>query len=241
MLVSASACLLTVSIVGSTVFLLYKGYRRYELKGKVRNFIESLENRTAAELDERALELKERPGVAKYVLPELRKALAYPRSDDQIGAAIRISTAFLDHRGIEESLFRLRLDPREMVAGPAVAALSQMEPPERAIAVLGRCLDGVDEGVVSDAVIDEVCAGLCRLGDAGRVEMQRHLSKLSADRRLWLVGYVCEGGGPTMGPWLSMLARDGDLMVKSAAEGAIQDANAQGPAASGNPRATSAP
>lgn len=225
--VSLSACLLTVSILGSAVFLAFKGYQRYQLSTRVRSFIDSLENRTPQELAERAAELKDRPKVAQHVLPELRRALGNARSDEQLAAMIEISRAFLSHKSIEKALFELRRDRREHVAGAAVAALSELEPPEYAAKVLGQCLEGADAGEISECVVDEACAGLLRQGGPGLEEMAGKISKLGVDRRIWIVGYVNTIGGPYRRAWLEMLAADGDARVASAARMALSPPAAQ--------------
>ncbi len=220
LLVSASACLLTVSILGSAVILVYKGYRRYELKTKVRTFISSLENRTPEELAERTEELKQRPKVAQHVLPELRNTLAAARSENQLRAAIEVSRAFLSHSGIRRALMDLRRDPREMVSAAAVSALAELEPPEAAAEALGNCLEGVDVGEVSDAAVDEICAGLLKLGGPGLDEMKKHIGRLSEDRRVWIVGYVNAVGSPYRRAWLELLKADPDARVQAAAQDA---------------------
>ena len=226
--VSLSACLLTVSILGSAVFLAFKGYQRYQLKTKVRSFISSLENRTPEELADRAAELKERPKVAQHVLPELRRALGNARSDEQLVAMIEISRAFISHKSIERALFELRRDRREHVSGAAVAALADLEPPDYAAGVLGECLDGADAGEVSQSVIDEACAGLLRHGGPGLEAMRQRLGRLGVDRRIWLVGYVNTIGGPYRKAWLEMLSGDADPRVADAARMALSPPAAGG-------------
>lgn len=232
MLVSASACLLTVSIVGSGVVLAYKGYRRYELKTKVHTFIDSLENRTQEELDDRAAQLRDRPKLAEHVLPELRRTLAGAESERQLCAAIEISRAFLQNQRIEKALFELRRDGRECVAAAAVHALTALQPPEHAAEVLGNCLEGAEAGLVVEAVVDEVCAGLFTLGEPGLQQIRNRLSNLPADRRVWLVGYVNTVGGPHRTEWLKMLQTDSDPAVRAKVEEAqAKGASGDSPAA----------
>ncbi len=221
LLVSASACLLTVSIIGSAVVLIYKGYSRYELKAKVRTFISSLENRTQEELDERAAQLKERPKLAEHVLPELRRTLANATSERQLCAAIEISRAFLQNTRIERALFELRRDGRECVAGSAVHALTGLQPPEHSAEVLGKCLEGAESKLVVEAVIDEACAGLFALGEPGLEQIRKRLPDLSPERRAWLVGYVNAVGGPYRIRWLELLKADSDPAVRAKAEAAL--------------------
>lgn len=221
LLVSASACLLTVSIVGSGVFLIYKTYQRYETKSKVRAFVESLENRTQEELDDRVSQLKERPKLAEYVLPELRRTLANATSERQLCAAIEVSRAFLDNPRIGRALFELRRDGRESVAGDAVRALAGLQPPEHAADVLGKCLEGAESGHVVEAVIDQVCAGLFSLGEPGLQRMRERLPSLPAERRVWLVGYVNTVGGPYRVNWLELLRSDPNATVRARATAAL--------------------
>lgn len=215
-LVSLSACALTVSIVGSAVVLAYKSYRRYELKTKVRSFVSALENRTPAELQERAAELKARPKVAAHVLPELQRALANARSERQLVAVIELAGAFVSEPAIESALFELRRDGRETVAGAAVRVLGEIEPPKRAAELLGKCLDGYPSGELVEAAVDEACAGLFRLGAPGLEVMRKRLGLLPPERRAWLVGYVAMAGGPDRRRWLELLGADSDPVVRDA-------------------------
>jgi hypothetical protein len=221
LLVSTSACLLTVSILGSGVFLVYKAYQRYETKSKVRAFIESLENRTPDELEDRCAQLKQRPKLAEYVLPELRRTLASATSERQLCAAIAVSRAFLDNPRIGRALFELRRDGRESVAADSVRALSGLQPPEHAADVLGKCLEGAESGQVVEAVIDQVCAGLFSLDEPGLQRMRERMPSLTAERRVWLVGYVNSVGGPYRVKWLELLRSDPDATVRARATAAL--------------------
>ena len=216
-LVSLCACILTVSIVGSIIFLSWRLYERRQLKKRVEIFVSSLENRTSAELADRATKLRERPRVAKHVLPEIAKSIASSRSEQQQRAAVEIAKAFLDNKNIEKALFKLRGDAREGVAAAAIEALSEIQPPEYASEMLGRCLADAQTG----AAIDEACSGLLRLGEVGRLEMERHLSKLSIGRRIWLVGYTESMGGAHTNAWLEMLRLDSDERVRGLAVKAL--------------------
>jgi len=217
-IVSASACILTVSIVGSAVFLVHRIYARYELRGKIREFLASLENRTPQELEERALKLKERPKLMDQMLPELSQTLRAARSEQQLCAAIQISRAFLGHKRIRDALFELRADGREGVAAAAVSALGKIDPPDQAAQILGRCMEDVPAGAIGPAALDQLCAGLYSLDAAGLETMKKHVTKLSIDRRIWLAGLVSQLEGPGRRPWLDMLAADADPRVKAAAE-----------------------
>lgn len=231
-LVSASACLLTVSIVGSAVFLAHRIYNRYAIRGKIHGFLASLENRTPQELHERATQLKERPKLLEEMLPELSKTLRAARSEQQLCAAIQICRPFLGHRRIRDALFELRADGRECVAGAAVGELAAIEPPEQAADALGRCMDDVPAGVIGPAAVDRVCAGLFQLERVGLEAMRKHVSKLSVDRRVWLASYVNQVGGPYRRAWLEMLSADGEARVRDAAVRAMH------PPAGDNSRAT---
>ncbi|MCB9853735.1 MAG: hypothetical protein H6819_11610 [Phycisphaerales bacterium] len=218
-LVAATACILTVTILGSLGILGWRFYDRWQLQERVRTLVSSLENRTPEELADRAAQLKERPKVARYVLPQIRAAIARSPSEQQQWSAIRIGEAFIQDRSMEESLFQLRTSPRERIAAEATRILSLVQPPSHAAERLGSCL--VD--ATCSAAQDEACAGLMRLGDVGRVEMQKHLPELNVGRRLWLVRYVNDRGGAYREAWLQMLAKDEDTAVRTAAVNALAD------------------
>ncbi len=209
LLVSISACILTISIVGSAVYLGWRVYDRRQLTARVRTIVDSLQNRTPEELAERAATLRSHPRVARFVLPEVARSIAHSRSEEQLAAAIHVASAFLDDRHITEALFRLRLDPRETVASAAISALARLEPRERAAEKLGACL--VD--AVAQAGVDTACAGLYALGEPGLGEMRQRMDTLSVDRRLWLVKYVNATASPHRTAWLEMLASDDDVRV----------------------------
>jgi hypothetical protein len=226
LLVSASACILTVSIVGSAVFLTYRIYSRQQLRVKVQAFIGSLQNRTPQELEDRVTQLKQRPKLAEYVLPELRRTLRTTQSESQLRAAISLARAFLDDRKVESAVFGLRDDRRESISGAAVEALGRTQPPAHAAELLGRCLEGANAGQVSPAAVDAACAGLFALGGPGAGEMQKRLSVLSPARKSWLVGYVDSVGGPYRQTWLGWLAADENAAVRSAAKKALASPSA---------------
>ena len=212
-LVATTACILTVTILGSIGILGWRFYDRWQLQQRVRTLVSSLENRTPEELAEKAAQLKERPKVAKYVLPQIRAAIARSPSEQQQWSAIRIGEAFIQDRSMEESLFQLRTSQRERIAAEATRILAMVEPASRAAEKLGVCLIEAQ----CSAAKDEACAGLMRLGDVGRAEMQKHLSELNVGRRLWLVRYVNDRGGANREAWLQMLAKDEDTAVRTAA------------------------
>lgn len=236
LLVSLSACILTISIVGSVVYLGWRVYDRRQLSEKVRTVVDSLQNRTPQELADRATTLRAHPRLARFVLPEVARSIARSRSEEQLAAAIQVASAFLDDRKIVDALFRLRLDPRETVASAAVSALARLEPPQRAAEKLGECL----ADAITPAAIDAACEGLYALGEPGRTEMQKRLSRLSVERRLWLVKYVNAVERPHRKAWLEMLASDDDVRVGVLARGMLSSGPATPPAAS-RPADISAP
>ena len=225
-LVAGAACLLTVAILGSGAYLAWKMWERHEVNTSVRAFVSSLQNRSPAELDERAAQLRTLPKVARYVVPEIRRTLRQANSEQQMCAAIQIARAFVNDNSIKKSLFRLRKDEREGVAAAAVEALSRLNSPEEAAGMLGECTVGDDRTPVSPAVLDEACAGLIRLGAVGRAEMQKRLTTFSVDRRVWLARYLKESDVSDRREWLELLSADADASVRSAAEDAGRSAGA---------------
>lgn len=225
LLVAVSACVLTISIVGSAVFLVWKAYDRFERKDKVRLFIASLENRSDRDLELDIQGLKSRPALASYVIPELIDNMAHPRSERHMLAMVHACRAFLTHQRIQKALFALHSDSRETIAAEAVAVLGEVQPPDRAANWLGRCLD-----VQTYAVVDEVCAGLFRLREPGRAEMARNLDRLSVERRIWLVEYLRSNGGESTRQGLEMLRADQEPRVREAANQALATPVALAPA-----------
>ncbi len=215
--VSLSACVLTVTIVGSSVFLAWRVYEQRQLKHRVQVIVSSLQNRTPQELDAHAALLKTKPRLAQYVLPEIINSIRNPVSEDQQCAAIQIAGVFLDHRNIEKTLFSLRSDYRERVSAAAVEVLADLSPPERAAEVMGQCLADARAA----AAIDEACAALFRLGDPGREEMQTRLAELSIARRVWLVRFVSAIPDPQRQAWLRMLQSDPEERVRVDATAAL--------------------
>lgn len=220
-LVAACACLLTMAIVGSAVYLTWRMYDRHALSLRARSFVSSLRNRTQDELRESAAQLKALPKVARYVVPEINRALRETTSEEQMCASIGIAKAFVDDPKIRRRLFRLRNDPRESVAAAAVEALSWVEPPEEAARLLGECLVAAEGGQVPAAVVDEVCGGLVRLGSVGLAEMKNRLTLLSVDRRLWFVRYLGRVNPLDREQWLKVLAADADEDVRAASREAM--------------------
>jgi len=223
LVVALSACVLTVSIVGSAVFLVYRVVDRQQKRTQVRRIITALENRTDAELVEMATLVRSRPRLARYILPELLKALGAARSERHLVASIRLARAFVDQPRVEETLFALRRDAREVVAAAAVEALANAEPPERAAERLGACIADVPSGEITDAAVDAACAGLYALGEVGRRAMASRLPMLSVDRRVWLAGYVDAMGGAEREPWLRMLQDDPAAEVRAVATARLSE------------------
>lgn len=220
-LVAIGACALTVAICGSGVFLIYRIYTRYQLRAQVREVLASLPNRTPEEIEERAAQVHARPKMARLVLPEVLHSLRSSGSEQQQYATILVLRHFVDNKEVEKALFRLRRDGRATVSAAAVEALSDLRPPERAAAVLGQMLDEAETSPLTPAAIDEVCAGLVRLGEIGRQAMEPRLAKLSVDRRLWLTKYVDHRAGGERVPWLTLLLRDPSERVRNAARAAL--------------------
>lgn len=210
------ACVLTVSILGSAVYLGWRLYDRYQWRRQARTFVSSLENRTAGELTERAAQLRARPKVARYVLPEILRGLGTAASEQQLCATIQISRAFVDDKRIRRALVRLARDNREVVAAAAVEALAEIRPPDQAAAILGGCLTDQGDHPLAPAAVDRICAGLLEAGEAGRQELSDKRSLLAPERRVWLVGFVADGATPDRPAWLDVMAADPDERVQAA-------------------------
>lgn len=215
LLVAVSACLLTVSIVGSGVYLGWRAYDRRVQQEKVDAFVASLEHRSEAELAADVDRLRAKPKLTKYVLPRLLASIRGATDERQQVASVRVACAFLDLPKIRRALWELRESDRESVVSAAVEALSRIQPPGEAAQWLGKCLD-----VKSGAVVDGVCAGLVALGEPGRNEMRGQLGKLSVDRRVWLAGYIGANPVDDRAAWLDLLAGDSEPRVREAVEAA---------------------
>ncbi len=218
MLVALCACVLTVAIAGSVVFLVVRAHDRRQLKDRVKTIVSSLKDRTPEELAARANNLKAHPKAARFVLPELSKSIAGAGSEQQQWSAIEVSRAFLEEEKVQKTLMGLRGDLRERIAAAAVRALGEIEPPEHAAEFMGQCLADARTG----AAVDEACAALYRLGEVGREEMGKRVSALPVGRRIWLVGYVDWIGGPNRRAWMTMLAADPESAVSGAATDALE-------------------
>ena len=232
LLVSVSACILTVSIVGSGVFLAHRIYVRYQTRGLIRDFLASLENRNSQELEESIAKLRERPRLVEQMLPEMARALRMAHSEEQLCAVIKVCQPFLSHRRVRDALFELRADGRESVAAAAITALSQVQPPEQAAEILGRCLDEVPAGVLGPSAVDRLCSGLYELGPRGLEITRAKLANLPTERRIWLVGYVRGQMGPQQGEWLRMLLADPEERVRAVARAALEPVATNPPAKS---------
>ena len=214
-IVAASACILTISIAGSAVFLGYRAYEKRVQQARVDSFVNSLEHRSNAELAADAEQLRGKPKLAKYVLPRILASIRTENDERRQVASMRIAWAFLDNQKVRRTLFEMRRSSRETVAAAAVDALARITPPEEAAKWLGQCLD-----VSTGAVIDAVCAGLVNLGDAGRAEMTARIGQLSVDRRIWLAGFVSTRPVEDRDKWLDLLSRDSEPRVREAAAAA---------------------
>jgi len=214
-LVAASACILTISIAGSAVYLGYRAYDKRVQQARVDVFVNSLEHRSVAELATDAEQLRGKPKLAKYVLPRILSSIRTENDERRQIASIRIAWAFLDNLKVRRTLLDMRRSSRESVAAAAVDALAHISPPAEAAEWLGRCLD-----VSTGAVIDAVCAGLVSLGDVGRSEMRSRMAQLSVDRRIWLAGYVTAQPIDDRDKWLDLLAQDAEPRVREAVEAA---------------------
>lgn len=218
LLVSLCACVLTVSIVGSAVFLGWRVYDRRQLREKVSAFVESLKDRTPDELADQAQRLKAHPKVARHVLPEIARAIRGAKDEGRQRAAVEISKAFLDDDRIVKTLLELRADPRESVAASAVRVLAEYKPEEKAAGMVGQC---VAESLTA-AARDQACASLYTLGEPGLREITARLSGLSTGRRVWLTRFVAAHPGDMQMAWLGILAEDSDEQVRGAAVEALE-------------------
>lgn len=210
-LVAASACILTISIAGSAVYLGYRAYDRRVQQARVDAFVNSLEHRTTAELAADADQLHGKPKLAKYVLPRILASIRTENDERRQIASMRIAWAFLDSQKVRRTLHDMRRSPRESVAAAAVDALAHITPPAEAAHWLGQCLD-----VNTGAVIDAVCAGLVSLGESGRFELKGKIEQLSVDRRIWLAGYIAAHPVDDRDKWLDLIAMDSDARVREA-------------------------
>ncbi len=221
LLVSACACILTITIVGSMVYLGWRIYDRYEMKASVRRFVSSLENRTPDEIADYASELRYKPKIVRYFVPEIVAAIRGEGPERQRRAAIQLSRAFVSHDRVQKALLALRSDPNESIASAAVEALGGVGPPERAAELLGACLADAR----SAAALDEACAALYRLGEPGRAEIEKRRDELSVSRRVWLVRFSVENPAPHQRAWLKMLESDPVVEVREAAGAALLASN----------------
>ncbi len=216
-LVAVSACILTVSIAGSAVYLGYRAYDRRAQQERVDAFVNSLEHRTAAELAADAEQLHSKPRLAKYVLPRILASIRTENDERRQIASMRIAWAFLENPKVRRTLHDMRASERESVAAAAVEALGHITPPADAAQALGECLD-----VSTGAVVDAVCAGLVSLNEHGRAVMKAKLGSFSVDRRVWIAGYIASHSVDNRDKWLDLLSLDTDARVRDAVEAARQ-------------------
>lgn len=185
LVIGAASCVLTVSIVGSLAYIAIRSYRNREDRARILQFVGSLENRTAAELDHAAQELRRRPGLAGRVLPAVVSAARRSGVERRQLGAIRLCSAFIDDTQVQDALFKLRLSLNETIAGEAVRTLAGVRPAERAAEVLSRCLDASTQ-----AAIDHACVGLLELGEPGLAALRSKLPELPSERRAWIAGLI---------------------------------------------------
>lgn len=214
-LVAVSACILTVSIAGSAVYLGYRAYDRRIQQERVDAFVNSLEHRTLAELAADAEQLHSKPKLAKYVLPRILASIRTENDERRQIASMRIAWAFLDVPKVRKTLHDMRVSPQESVAAAAVEALAHITQPADAAKALGQCLD-----VSTGAVIDAVCAGLVSLNEHGRAVMKEKLGQFSVDRRVWIAGYIAAHEVDDRDKWLDLLAADSEPRVREAVDAA---------------------
>lgn len=209
-IVGALACALTVSIVGSVAFLAIRSYRSRAYDARIQQFVQSLENRSAAELVHTTQELTKRPGVAKQLLPTLLATAEGRGPERRRLAAVQLCGAMVgsDDR-VEKSLFALRLDRSEVVAAQAVEALASLKPPERAAEKLGECFADA-----TPSVLDVLCYQLLNLGNEGRAVLRAHQAGFDVDRRRWLAGLLAERKPEDASSLLSPFATDPDAGVR---------------------------
>jgi len=218
MFVMLASTVLTITILGSAVYLGVRFYEKKRREREIQNFVQALPNRSPAELAEQARELHQRKGVQQYLLPEIRRTMLAGQTEQQRWSAIRISEAFLESNGIRKTLGRIAGYPQERLAAEATRVLSQAKPPETAAELMTTCL----KDAICPAVVDEACAAFYRLGDVGLNSIQQCADELSIGRKLWLVRYVSEqGDSDQQRQWLGWLAKAADESVQQAAQAAI--------------------
>lgn len=81
MFVMLASTVLTITILGSAVYLGVRFYEKKRREREIQNFVQALPNRSPAELAEQARELHQRKGVQQYLLPEIRRTMKRARAD----------------------------------------------------------------------------------------------------------------------------------------------------------------
>lgn len=203
---AVAAFALTVGIAGSAAFLAIQRTERARADDAIQRFADNLQHRSAAELLAVEERLRSNPVFARRVLRVVAEKAGRSSTPRELRlAAIRVLGAFAaDDERIPKYLYGLRSLQEEYLAAEAVFGLARARP-EDAARYLGDCLS--DE--VSASVVDVACQELVKLGETGRRVMADKLSKLSAERRMWLSGLVIRTGPPDQIEWLRMVAAGG--------------------------------
>lgn len=215
------AAMLTVAIVGSAVLLWHLRTRHRNRYYSINRFVNQLDLLGPAEIAERAAFLRDHPDDARQVVTSVLRRLRRERSGRARLACVRLVQAFApDDARVADRLFELRGVADETVAAEAVGALARVKPPQRAADYLGRCLGDP----VTPAVVDVACESLLGLGAAGRDALADHFAGLSIDRRVWLVGLICDRRPTDMHEWLALMASDSSMAVQERAKAALKSA-----------------
>jgi len=220
--VMLASTILTITILGSAVYLGVRFYEKKRREREIQNFVQALPNRSPAELAEQARELQQRKGVQQYLLPEIRRTMLAGQTEQQRWSAVRISEAFLESKGVRKTLSRIAAFPQERLAAEATRVLSRAQPPELAAELMTNCL----KNAICPAVVDEVCAALYDLGEVGFNSITQCSDELSVGRKLWLVRYVSEQErSESQQKWLAWLSKASDDAVQQAARDSIAKLN----------------
>jgi len=220
--VMLASTVLTITILGSAVYLGVRFYEKKRREREIQNFVQALPNRSPAELAEQARELQQRKGVQQYLLPEIRRTMLAGQTEQQRWSAIRISEAFLESKGVRKTLRRTARLPQERLAAEATRVLSRAKPPEAAAELMTTCL----KDAICPAVVDEACAAFYDLGEVGLNSITQCADELSSGRKLWLVRYVAEQERTdNQQQWLAWLSKASDEAVQEAARASIARLN----------------
>ena len=220
--VTVASAILTITILGSAVYLGVRFYEKRRRETEIQSFVHSLPNRSPDELAAQAEQLQQRKGVRRYLLPEIQRTMLTGPTEQQRWSAVRISEAFLESKGIRKTLVRISTLPpesvQERVAAEATRVLGKVRPPEEAARLIRSCLSANS----CPAVVDEVCAALFGLGPVGLETAKACSMELSEGRKLWLVRYISEQGDiERQREWLNWLAANDHAAVAKAATDAL--------------------